>query len=51
MMRRALLIVAGAHALVPTLPTRRPTALAAVKLEGDAKKAMSEVREKIGVVR
>ena len=31
--------------------SRRPTALAAVKLEGDAKKAMSEVREKIGVVR
>ena len=51
-MMRALLIIAGTHALVPTLPTRysrRPTALAAVKLEGDAKKAMSEVREKIGV--
>ena len=50
----ALLIIAGTHALVPTLPTRysrRPTALAAVKLDGDAKKAMSEVREKIGVVR
>ena len=49
---RALLIIAGTHALVPTLPTRysrRPTALAAVKLEGDAKKAMTEVREKIGV--
>ena len=48
----ALLIIAGTHALVPTLPTRysrRPTALAAVKLDGDAKKAMSEVREKIGV--
>ena len=29
--------------------SRRPTALAAVKLEGDAKKAMTEVREKIGV--
>ena len=53
-MMRALLIIAGTHALVPTLParySRRPTALAAVKLEGDAKKAMSEVREKIGVVR
>ena len=51
-MMRALLIIAGTHALVPTLPTRysrRPTALAAVKLEGDAKKAMTEVREKIGV--
>ena len=38
--------------MVPTLPTRysrRPTALAAVKLEGDAKKAMISVREKIGV--
>ena len=49
---RALLIIAGTYALVPTLPmrySRRPTALAAVKLEGDAKKAMSEVREKIGV--
>ena len=51
-MMRALLIVAGAHALVPTLPmrySRRPTALGALKLEGDAKKAMTEVREKIGV--
>ena len=49
-MMRALLIIAGTHALVPTLParySRRPTALAAVKLEGDAKKAMTEVREKI----
>ena len=51
-MMRALLIVAGAQALVPTLPmrySRRPTALAGLKLEGDAKKAMTEVREKIGV--
>ena len=51
-MMRALLIIAGTHALVPTLPTRysrRPTARAAIKLEGDAKKAMTEVREKIGV--
>ena len=51
-MMRALLIIAGSHALVPTLPTRysrRPTARAAIKLEGDAKKAMTEVREKIGV--
>jgi len=48
----ALLIIAGTHALVPTLPTRysrRPTALASLKREGDAKKAMTEVREKIGV--
>ena len=29
--------------------SRRPTALAGLKLEGDAKKAMTEVREKIGV--
>ena len=49
---RALLIIASTLALVPTLPmrySRRPTALAAVKLEGDAKSAMTEVREKIGV--
>ena len=51
-MMRALLIIAGSHALVPTLPTRysrRPTARAAIKLEGDAKEAMTEVRDKIGV--
>ena len=29
--------------------SRHPTALAAVKLEGEAKAAMTEVREKIGV--
>ena len=52
MMRTLPLLLAGAAAFAParsSLRSRRPTALAAVKLEGDAKKAMSEVREKIGV--
>ena len=51
-MRPLPLLLAGAAAFAParsSLRSRRPTALAAVKLEGDAKKAMSEVREKIGV--
>ena len=53
-MRTLPLLLAGVAAFAParsSLRSRRPTALAAVKLEGDAKKAMSEVREKIGVVR
>ena len=52
MMRTLPLLLAGAAAFAParsSLRSRRPTALAAVKLEGDAKKAMTEVREKIGV--
>ena len=51
-MRTLPLLLAGAAAFAParsSLRSRRPTALAAVKLEGDAKKAMTEVREKIGV--
>ena len=51
-MRTLPLLLAGVAAFAParsSLRSRRPTALAAVKLEGDAKKAMTEVREKIGV--
>ena len=51
-MRPLPLLLAGVAAFAParsSLRSRRPTALAAVKLEGDAKKAMTEVREKIGV--
>ena len=51
-MRTLPLLLAGAAAFAParsSLRSRRPSALAVVKLEGDAKKAMTEVREKIGV--
>ena len=51
-MRPLPLLLASVAAFAParsSLRSRRPTALAAVKLEGDAKKAMTEVREKIGV--
>ena len=51
-MRTLPLLLAGVAAFAParsSLRSRRPSALAVVKLEGDAKKAMSEVREKIGV--
>ena len=51
-MRTLPLLLAGVAAFAParsSLRSRRPSALAAVKLEGDAKKAMTEVREKIGV--
>ena len=51
-MRTLPLLLAGVAAFAParsSLRSRRPTALAAVKLEGDAKTAMTEVREKIGV--
>ena len=51
-MRALPLLLAGVAAFAParsSLRSRRPSAPGAVKLEGDAKKAMSEVREKIGV--
>ena len=51
-MRTLPLLLAGVAAFAParsSLRSRRPSAPGAVKLEGDAKKAMSEVREKIGV--
>ena len=51
-MRPLPLLLAGVAAFAParsSLRSRRPTALASLKLEGDAKKAMTEVREKIGV--
>ena len=51
-MRTLPLLLAGAAAFAParsSLRSRRPSAPGAVKLEGDAKKAMTEVREKIGV--
>ena len=51
-MRTLPLLLAGVAAFAParsSLRSRRPSAPGAVKLEGDAKKAMTEVREKIGV--
>ena len=51
-MRTLPLLLAGVAAFAParsSLRSRRPPAPGAVKLEGDAKKAMTEVREKIGV--
>ena len=51
-MRTLPLLLAGVAAFAParsSLRSRRRSAPGAVKLEGDAKKAMTEVREKIGV--
>ena len=51
-MRTLPLLLAGVAAFAParsSLRSRRPSAPGTVKLEGDAKKAMTEVREKIGV--
>ena len=51
-MRTLPLLLAGVAAFAParsSLRSRRPSAPGAVKLEGDAKTAMTEVREKIGV--
>ena len=51
-MRTLPLLLAGVAAFAParsSLRSRRPPAPGAVKLEGDAKTAMTEVREKIGV--
>ena len=51
-MRTLPLLLAGVASFAParsSLRSRRPSAPGAVKLEGDAKKAMTEVREKIGV--
>ena len=51
-MRTLPLLLAGVAAFAParsSLRSRRPSAPGAVKLEGDAKRAMTEVREKIGV--
>ena len=51
-MRTLPLLLAGVAAFAParsSLRSRRPSAPGAVKLEGDAKKAMTLVREKIGV--
>ena len=51
-MRTLPLLLAGVAAFAParsSLRSRRPSAPGAVKLEGDAKAAMSAVREKIGV--
>ncbi len=51
-MRTLPLLLAGVAAFAParsSLRSRRRSEPGAVKLEGDAKKAMTEVREKIGV--
>ena len=51
-MRTLPLLLAGVAAFAParsSLRSRRPSAPGAVKLEGEAKTAMTEVREKIGV--